>query len=443
MPKKVHALGVLLASSAGLLFGLTGGSTAVASPLQPDVVSEVARANTPQLVASGAVSHPAANYMAPLNGEMYVGGLFNAASDTGGTTGGMQNLMSFDIGTNQINDGWRPQANGKVWAVETGAGGVFVGGQFRNIGPVNTGPLAKLDPNTGQVIQSFNPPFNAGQVNQITLKDGKLYVSGSFPGKLLALNPNTGANLGDIALNITDPIPGAWGTTTVHNFAITPTSDRLVATGNFRQVAGQSRTRLFVANLDANGHATLNNWYYPGFAKKCSTDQPRRIAQMHGVDWAPNGSYFVVTGTGQIPERGDVWHPTGTNPPNTTVCDGAGRFNLSDDTKPQWINYSGGDTVWATAVTGPAVYVQGHFQWMDNWDGFASQCLPAGRVCASRKGIAALDPETGRAMPWNGNKPARQGGKSFLVTSDGLWVPSDSMGFHGRPHRGIAFLPLP
>ena len=116
MPKKVHALGVLLASSAGLLFGLTGGSTAVASPLQPDVVSDVPRANTPQLVATGAVGHPAANYMAPLNGDMFVGGLFNAASDTGGTTGGMQNLMSFDIGTNQINDGWRPQANGKVWA---------------------------------------------------------------------------------------------------------------------------------------------------------------------------------------------------------------------------------------------------------------------------------------------------------------------------------------
>ena len=244
-------------------------------------------------------------------------------------------------------------------------------------------------------------------------------------------------------MNITDPIPGAWGTTTVHNFSITQASDRLVATGNFRQVSGQSRTRLFVANLDGTGDATLSNWYYPGFAKKCSTDQPRRIAQMHGVDWSPNGSYFVVTGTGQVPARGDVWHPGVNNPPNTTVCDGAGRFNMSDDTKPQWINYSGGDTVWATAVTGPAVYVQGHFQWMNNWDGFASQCLPQGRVCASRKGIAALNPETGFALPWNGNKPARQGGKSFLVTRDGLWVPSDSTRFHGRPHRGIAFVPLP
>ena len=374
---------------------------------------------------------------------MFVGGLFTAASDTGGTTGGLQNLMSFDIATNQIRDGWRPQANGKVWAVETGAGGVFVGGAFRAIGGVTTGPLAKLDPVTGQVIQSFDPPIGSGQVNQITLKNGILYVGGSFGGKLLALDPNTGRNTNDIALNITDPIPGAWGSTTVHNFAITQAGDRLVATGNFRQVAGQSRTKLFVANLDATGHATLSSWYYPGFAKPCSTNQPNRIAQMHGVDWSPNGSYFVVTGTGQVARRGDVWHiGAANNPPNTTVCDGAGRFDMSDDTKPHWINYTGGDSVWAAAATGPAVYVQGHFQWFDNPDGFASLC-PAGDTCARRRGIAALNPETGRALPWVGDKPAQQGGRSFLVTSDGLWVPSDSRALPRQTASRPCVAPLP
>ena len=116
---------------------------------------------------------------------------------------------------------------------------------------------------------------------------------------------------------------------------------------------------------------------------------------------------------------------------------------MNDPTKPQWINYTGGDSVWATAATGPAVYVQGHFQLWDNWDGFASRCLPEGHVCASRKGIAALDPDTGFALGWDGNKPARQGGKSFLVTDNGLWVPSDSLRFHAKPHRGLAFVPLP
>ena len=120
---------------------------------------------------------------------MFVGGLFTAASDSSGTTGGLQNLMSFDIATNQIRDGWDPQANGKVPVLETGACGVFVGGAFRTIGGVTTGPLAKLDPDTGQVMQTFDPPFGSGQVNQITLKNGILYVGGSFGGETAGSGP--------------------------------------------------------------------------------------------------------------------------------------------------------------------------------------------------------------------------------------------------------------
>jgi hypothetical protein len=130
-----------------------------------------------------------------------------------------------------------------------------------------------------------------------------------------------------------------------------------------------------------------------------------------------------------------------TNPPNTTVCDGAGRFDMNNDTRPRWINYTGGDSVWATAVTGAAVYVQGHFQWFDNPDGHASLC-PAGDTCARRRGIAALNPLTGQALSWNGDKPAKQGGKVLLATADGLWVGSDSEQFHHEAHRGLAFAPL-
>ena len=198
-----------------------------------------------------------------------------------------------------------------------------------------------------------------------------------------------------------------------------------------------------MANLNpATGRASLDDWYYPGLGKACSTSAPRRVANLHGVDFSPDGSYFVVVATGQIPaRRSDIWHPTGTNAPNTTVCDGAGRFDMSDDTKPRWINYTGGDSVWAVAATGPAVYVQGHFQWFDNWDGHASQC-PAGDTCARRRGIAALNPVTGRALPWNGDKPAKQGGKVLLANGAGLWVGSDSEHFHHEAHRGLAFCPL-
>ena len=330
-----------------------------------------------------------------------------------------------------------------MFALDTGSDALYVGGGFRTVNGRVTGPLAKLNPATGDVDTGFHPPFTTGAVNQVILKNGVLYVGGTFPGQLLALNPDTGANTGDINLTVSSPIPDAFGPVAIFKFAITNAGDRLVATGNFQQINGSSRTRVFVADINTTtGDVSLDDWYYPGFAKPCSTTEPRRIAQLRGVDWSPDGSYFIVVGTGQISRRGDIWHPTGTNPANTTVCDGAGRFDMSDDTKPHWINYTGGDSVWAAAATGPAVYVQGHFQLWDNWDGFASRCLPEGHVCASRKGIAALNPDTGFALGWDGYKPAQQGGKSLLVTDNGLWVPSDSLGFHGKPHRGLAFCPL-
>jgi hypothetical protein len=426
--------------------GMTPGPIATASILQSAVVSEIPATNTPQLVPSAGIDRPRATSVARLNGHIYVGGFFGAASDSGGTTTGLQNLFSFTEPTNRIDDGvgeFAAAANGEVFALDAGNGALYVGGGFRRINGTVTGPVAKLDPATGAVDSLFDSPITSGAVNQVILKDDVLYVGGTFPGHLLALDPETGDDTGNIAITLADPIPNAFGPVAIFKFAITNAGDRLVATGNFRQVNGSSRTRVFVADIDTTGALTLDDWYYPGFAKPCSTTEPRRIAQLRGVDWSPDGSYFIVVGTGQISRRGDVWHPGVVNPPDTTVCDGAGRFNMSDDTKPQWINYTGGDSVWAAAATGPAVYVQGHFQLWDNWDGFASRCLPEGHVCAPRKGIAALDPGTGFALGWDGNKPAQQGGKSFLVTDNGLWVPSDSLRFHAKLHRGLAFVPLP
>ena len=113
---------------------------------------------------------------------------------------------------------------------------------------------------------------------------------------------------------------------------------------------------------------------------------------------------------------------------------------MNDDSEPQWINYTGGDSVWAVADTGAAVYAQGHFQWLDNPYGFASN---DGGGAARRVGIGAIDPVSGDALPWGPRKPSSIGGRPFVVTTAGLWVGSDSLTFDGEPRRGIAFVPLP
>jgi Domain of unknown function (DUF5122) beta-propeller len=321
-------------------------------------------------------------------------------------------------------------------------GAVYVGGSFTHVGGVARRALVKLDPVSGAVDPAFDAGFAGGQVNRVVYRNGLLYVAGSSGRKLMALDPATGADTGTVSLRIADPIPNAWGGVAVYGLAINRAGTRLVATGNFQTVAGEPRTRLFVADLGSAG-AVLDPWYYAGFAKPCSSTAPRRIAYLQGVDFSPGGGYFVVTATGQIPlDKADRWHPGVANPPDTTVCDGVGRFNLGHQGvthQPAWINYTGGDSVWDTAATGPAVYVQGHFRWLDNPDGFASQ--PVGPA-VSRRGIGAIDPVSGLALPWNPGKPARRGGRAFLATAAGLWVGSDSETFHREPHVGIAFAPL-
>ena len=179
------------------------------------------------------------------------------------------------------------------------------------------------------------------------------------------------------------------------------------------------------------GQATLDDWYYPRFASNCSSTHTRRIAYLHGIDFSPDGTYFAVVATGQIPRSGDL---------DETVCDGIGRFNMNNDDAPAWINYTGGDSVWSVSVTGAAVYAQGHFQWLDNRCGFASR--PCGNA-VRRLGIGAISPTTGRALPWAPAKPAAIGGRTLVATPAGLWVGSDSVSFGGEPRRGIAFAPLP
>lgn len=229
-------------------------------------------------------------------------------------------------------------------------------------------------------------------------------------------------------------MPGARGGVTIFDFDVNPDNNQLVATGNFRTVAGQPRGKLFVANLGAN-RATLDAWYYEPFGEDCATTHPRRVANLQGVDYSPTGSHFAVAATGQIVAAGDT---------DRTVCDGVGYFELADDSTPEWINYTGGDSVWSVAATGAAVYAQGHFTWLNNRNGHASQCPPDDLdVCAPRKGVGAIDPSTGMALPWDPHKPARLGGKDFLATDNGLWIVSDSRKINGEKRHGLAFMPLP
>jgi hypothetical protein len=417
-----------LASLAGVVVVMWGLLTpASAAQSHPAVVDDDPANYTPQLVPTGAVGQPRTDALAELDGTVFAGGWFESVSQ-GGTTYDRTNLVAFDASTGAVRS-FAPDIDGRVWALAAHGDSVYIGGKFGTVNGLSRPNLVKVDATTGAVDTAFRARLG-GKVSALVVSNGRLFAGGGFAKKLTAVNLDTGADTGYVNLPITDPLPNAWGNVAVYALAINPAGTQLVATGNFRTVAGQSRTRLFVADLGASS-ATLSSWYYDGFAEPCSSTNPRRIAYLEGVDYSPDGSYFVVVSTGQISHNGDL---------GETVCDAAGRFDLADDSRPAWINYTGGDSLWSVAATGPAVYVQGHNTYLDNEGGWQNHPIPTAVV---RRGVGAIHPSTGRALPWNPNKPAQIGGKAFLATEDGLWIGSDSAQIHGEPRRGLAFCPLP
>ena len=187
------------------------------------------------------------------------------------------NVFAFNKATGAASTTFNAQiAGGQVWAitVDAATNSVYVGGSFKTVNGATRGALVKLDASTGARETAFKTPFAAGQVNDlqlITLGGTKrLIVAGSSGRKLMSLNPTTGKDDGYFTSVIADPVPRAWGGVSVHRVAIDPSRTHLVATGNFLTVDGAARSKFFMLNLGGSG-ASLSSWYYPGFAKPCST----------------------------------------------------------------------------------------------------------------------------------------------------------------------------
>ena len=463
------------------------GSYAHAATSHPAVVSSNGMDGLPEVVATTGVPKPHVDAIALLGDAGFAAGLFDRIKQ-GGKTYSAQNLFSFSVGSRAVRTGFQapPLTGGQIWAldVDPATNSVYVGGDFGYAGGVKRPGLVKLNATTGAIDANFRPP--AGKVKDLELVTmagrKRLVVAGTLAGKIVSLDPATGRNDGFIKLAITDPIPGAWGVLSVYQFAIHPNRTHLAVTGNFTKVNGQARRGFVMANLKTSSvavgtaGATLSSWYYRGFSKVCSAtlnNNTRRIAYLQGIDWSPDGRYFSVAATGQIPAQpSDIWHWWNTDAykSQTTVCDAVGRFALADSSKPQWINYTGGDSVWSVADTGKAVYAQGHFKWMDNPDGYASAparwdgagcpeppawpepgvvCKPVGdkktgELASRRSGIVAIDPVTGRSIQsWHPAMPVSMGGKALLATGKGLWIGSDSKRYGSENHHGLVFAPLP
>jgi hypothetical protein len=360
-----------------------------------------------------------------VNGEVVVAGAFTQACQPGpapsgyctaGTMVTRDDIFAYQPGTGVIDPDFAPVLDqGPVYSVIAGPNDtVYAAGNFTTVNGASEPGIVQLsvtpgEPSDGQVVPQFKAAIT-GTVNALALNGNALYAGGSFNSvkffggtkdhAIARLNATTGAV--DPAFKFTFGVP-VNGALKVERMSLTADGATLAVAGAFLTVNSQPIPRVALIGTGGGLGATamLDNWSAPTFADACSHQHD----YVRGIDFSPDGSYFVVADTGYMPAASGV-----------AVCDAAARFETGatgTDVQPTWVNYAGGDSFYSVAVTSSAVYVGGHNRWMNN------QC-GNNRVCEANavlvNGVAALDPNTGLALPWWHPQTSRGNGVVSLVS---------------------------
>jgi hypothetical protein len=362
-------------------------------------------------------------------GTVVVAGDFSEVSDAAGKTFyDRNNLFAYNLTTGAVLP-LAVQVDGPVYAVAGTPDGlsVYIGGAFKKVNGTAQRGIAKVGLATGARDATFTASIGWGDTRELVVSGSWLYAGGAFNGigglartALARLNLTTGA--ADAAFDAKITAPGL-SRARVEDFAISRNGTRLVAIGAIQYAGGIRRTQLAMYDLSVPA-PTLVNWFTDAYTTACREGFE---TYMRGIDFAPDSSYFVVVTTGRAS------HPK-------RMCDTAARFNTAGvgAQSPVWVNHTGGDSLYTVSITGPSVYVGGHQRWQNNPFGRET----AGKGAVERQGIAALDPVTGLANPWNPSRARGVGVRAMLATPAGLIVGSDTERLGKEYHGRLGMFPL-
>jgi hypothetical protein len=442
--RSLRATGVAVAVASMVAVGTTAGAVNLELP---SIVSESPAANYTPNIMNGRV-----NALLVMGSRVYVGGTFTTVQNAGSSTDiSRPYLLAFNLATGVVDTNFTPNLPGEVEAIAPADDGqsIFVGGTFKNVGG-NTAyrRLARLNGSTGAPISGFNPRPNK-IVTALVNRNGRLFVSGGFTkihgdtrSGMAIVDQTTGVPDPDFNVAFTNPHPGNFGTAKmiVWKFDVTPNGNTAIATGNFQTVGGASRDQIAMLNVTPGQQASVTSWqndffrYYADDGRAwCISIFPYYI---RSIDISHDGSYFVASTTG----GNRVGHPS---------CDSISRWevkpNAGSGQTPTWVSSTGGDTPETVMITGTAIYVGGHEQWVnDPYNptncGVCTNPYPGG---IRRMGFEAHDPLNGLPFSWNpGRNPRGKGVLAMTSTSNGFFFGTNTNKINGVIRRRIAFMPL-
>ena len=421
--------------------------TGNAAPQTGKIVSDEPGKNAPNILDGTTYS------IAKVGNTIVVGGQFTQVQNYNtSTTLTRMNVLAFDATTGKLITTFAPDPNGTVYKVLPAADGqsVYVAGAFRSAaGQSMPGRLFKINVTTGALVPGFTAPTISGDIRDMDLVGNHLFLGGKFThingiaqkalGTVYADTGKRDPYFNSVLAGLHNP-GKAGSVTNVLQLSVNKQNNALVAVGNFMTVDGQSRAQIAkwdIGNapttVDTTVHQTLSPWTAPMFAQACSSSFD---TNMTDVEFAPSGTYFVVSTTGAYGGSGSL---TGTS-----GCDVVARFenNATPASAATWTAYTGGDTTWTVEVTDNVVYAGGHQRWQNN----PTAADSPGQGAVSREGIAALNTVNGMPYSWNPTRSRGTGVQDMLATSDGLYVGSDTdlIGHTtgNTYHARIAVLPL-
>jgi hypothetical protein len=414
----------LFAATALTCAALLGATPAAADPAQSSVVSADPVDFTPH-VLDGTVWA-----LAVVGDTVVVGGSFTKVQDSARrTTYARKNIFAYGLRDGAIRS-FAPAVDAAVYALAPGASNtVYLGGGFKTVNGTAQRGLARIRVSDAARISSFGARINYGDVRALQARGSKLYAGGTFNKingvtrvALARMDASTGVP--DAGFDPRISAPGL-SRARVEHFDITPDGGRLIAVGALRKVGTAPRTQVAMFDVAGSG-AVLTSWYTDAYEPECLKGFDTYLRQ---VKFSPDGSYFVIAATGRA-----------SSP--VKLCDSAARFETGGGGRhnPTWVQRTGGDSLYAVAVTGSAVYVGGHQRYLDNPYGSDSKGPGPGAV--SRIGIGALNPSTGKALGWNPSRDRGVGVRAFQVVPQGLIVGSDTVKLGREYHGRIGMFPL-
>ena len=333
-------------------------------------------------------------------------------------------------------------------AVEASPDGtkLFVGGSFNTVNGVAKQKVASLNLTTGAPLTTFGFTNSTNnQVQSLAATNSTLYVGGRYTRingvlktGLAAVNAASGAVDASFDNNLSGGI-GVNGQLGVPQLKLTHDNSKLLVVHTGRQIDGQDRLGMGIIDT-----ATKELLPFRSTLWDLNLGRVGGVTRIYGADIAPDDSYFVVSsGSG------------GDAPPisDTAIAYPLDAASLQDsDVQPLWISRHF-DSIYSVAITEQAVYVGGHFGFIESPDPAPRALLPRARErrLRHRSGPRGLRPRrrgrpprpprrdlarpTGRALEWYSVSNSFEGDKAMEATPRGLFVGGDGM-FKGGVRTG-------